>query len=138
MNIKNDNLFTFHNDDKNMGVTLKYLYAKRKPFQIDANMGFTSAVYEMLMFSRSDEIKILPALPSKFKKGSIKGLVARGGFKVDIVWDEHIAKVTIKSCGGTKTKLKILGGYINNSYKEIDGYIPIEIKGEPVVLKFSK
>ncbi|MBO5287177.1 MAG: glycoside hydrolase family 95 protein [Clostridia bacterium] len=95
------NLYTHHNDWRNMGVTLKYLHAGHAPFQIDANMGFTSAVYEMLLYSDLDKIKLLPALPADFKKGKVEGIQARGGYSLSIQWSENQLKAEILAkCDG--------------------------------------
>jgi len=44
---------------------------------------------EMLMQSQDSNIHLLPTLPSAWKIGKIKGLVARGGFVVDIKWEKN-------------------------------------------------
>ena len=76
------------------------------PFQIDGNFGFTSGVNEMLMQSHCGFIELLPALPTDWVKGSIKGLVARGNFTINIEWnDGKLTKAEITSNMGGKCKL---------------------------------
>lgn len=79
-----NNFFTLHNDWRNMGLVMNFKIA---PFQIDGNMGWTGAVNEMLLFARPGLLKILPALPSRWKQGRAKGFLCRGGIKVDMEWD---------------------------------------------------
>ncbi len=86
------------------------------PFQIDGNFGFTSGIAEMLLQSHKGYIEILPALPSLWKNGNIKGLVARGAFEIDIEWsDSKCSKIVVRSKNGGVCNLKY-----NNSQIKFD------------------
>lgn len=104
--VKN-NFYTTHNDWRGMGIGVEMEWA---PFQLDANMGWSAAVQEMLLFSVPGKISVLPALPKAWKRGSVKGLVARGGVKVSIEWNEKEVSVELCSAAGQTIEFSVNGG----------------------------
>ena len=80
--------------------------AKSNVYELDGNTGMCMGVTEMLLQShfKAGEIKsetlncdteapvlhFLPALPSEWSEGEIHGLLARGGFEVDIKWENNM------------------------------------------------
>lgn len=90
------NLFTYHNDYRGSGISLDWYFGRSTPFQIDANMGFTSAVYEMLIQSGPEFIKLLPALPAQLSSGKVKGLHTRAAVDVDFEWQLEPYELTAK------------------------------------------
>lgn len=70
------------------GLYANFFAASHGTFQIDFNLGYLAAVCEMLVQTDGDEIRPLPALPTAWKTGEVRGLRIKGNRLIDLKWED--------------------------------------------------
>jgi alpha-L-fucosidase 2 len=82
-----------------------------KPMQVDATLGMTAAITEMLIQSNEGYLEFLPALPVEWMDGSFEGVKTRGAFEVELHWkNNRLQQAVITSLKGNECIVK--GNYI--------------------------
>lgn len=98
------------NMDASAGGVYYNLLDAHSPFQIDGNFGVCAGMAEMLLQSYSDTLQLLPALPTIWPKGEVKGLKAVGNFTVSEKWDGgKLVMATITSGSGQECRVSYRG-----------------------------
>jgi alpha-L-fucosidase 2 len=89
-----------------------------------------------LLQSHDGAIHLLPALPGKWKNGSVGGLRARGGFNLDITWENgELSSARILSSQGGNCRLRSYVALKGKGLKEAKGQNPNTFYYDPAVSK---
>lgn len=105
------------------------LFCAHPPFQIDGNLGIVAAVNEMLLQSHRGVLRLLPALDPAWRRGgTVRGLVARGGVRVDLEWaDGGLARATLLSSTRQRATVEYSG---RRDVVELLPGVPLHIDGQ--------
>ncbi len=93
-------------------------FSDRWGFQIDGNLGVTAGIAELLLQSHGGAIRLLPALPPSWTSGTIRGLRARGGFEVDLTWQNSaLTQARVRSLSGNPCRISYNGKSMESHIK---------------------
>lgn len=99
-------------------------------FQIDANLGFTAVICEMILQDYDGVIRLLPALPKAMESGSIYGLKIHSGHLVALTWKASKV-ISMEICAGADDEIVINATHLsstNAEYKSCSKGIAILLK----------
>lgn len=111
-----NNFFMVHNDWRGMGWSL--FTNDLAPVQMDANMGYVSAIQEMLIHWNGKVLEILPALPDSIKRGKVEHFCF-DDYDLSFEWDTEKGMLTIDTDYPNPEKMVIVVPEIFGKYKII-------------------
>ena len=125
---------TLVRNEKKKGGTYPNLFDAHPPFQIDGNFGCAAGIAEMLMQSHDGFIYLLPALPTVWKDGTVKGIIARGGFELELSWKNgKVERLVVKSHKGGNCRLRSTSPLTGKGLKRAKGENPNPLYAVPVI-----
>ena len=132
-----ENLLVTLFDWRDRGETLSW-FGGHKLFQIEAELGLTAAIGDMIVHDRRGVIRLLPALPSRWEDGQAFGIRAKNGFEVSVAWEKgnlkqaevkselgKACRIIVFSCEG---ELEITCGRQKVDYQKKDGIMTFDTK----------
>lgn len=125
------NLFSYHNDNLGSGVTMELPWGHGTPMQLEAAMGFTSAVLEMLAYSDNVSITLMPAVPAYWANGAVEGLKTRCGVDLSLDWSLEDGSAHVLIRANRKTDLLVRFGVRGDGHE-----FPVSLEsGKVAVIK---
>ena len=107
------------------GGTYPNLMDAHPPFQIDGNFGACAGIAEMLVQSRRDGIRILPALPKRWGSGAARGLRAYGGLTIDLEWaNGRLTAIAVSAQTDASARLYLPGEAIDLTLRAGERFSP--------------
>ncbi len=105
-----------------------------RPFTLEGNFAFASAIQEMLIQSHTGVVKVFPAIPADWKDVSFSNLRTHGAFLVSAVMNNgEVAEVEVTSENAGKLTL-----YNPFGEREFSCDKPYDAKGKYIIITLGK